>query len=328
VAPAPVRWGILSTARINDLVLAGARELPSVQMLGVASREHARAEEHARRHGLERAYGSYDDLLADDELEVVYISLPNALHVEWSLRALRAGKHVLCEKPLSRDPDEVARLFDAAEEAGRQLMEGFMWAHAPQTRRASELVESDAIGELRLVRATHAFTADDPQDIRLLTELDGGALMDVGCYCLHAARRLAGEPRRVYAEAVRNESGLDVRVVGTMLLDGGVVAGFDTGLDVPVREDLELVGADGVLRLSDPWHAVTPRLELVRDGRAEQIPVERRDPYGLELENLSLAIRGEAEPLLGREDAVAQARALDAALRSAERGAPVDLSRG
>src|SRR5207248_3243516 len=106
--------------------------------------------------------------------------------VEWSIRALRAGKHVLCEKPLTRDPAEAERLFDVAAEHGRLVMEAFMWAHAPQIRRARELIDADAIGELRLVRSTHAFTADDPRDIRLLTELDGGSLMDVGCYCVQA----------------------------------------------------------------------------------------------------------------------------------------------
>jgi xylose dehydrogenase (NAD/NADP) len=321
----PVRWGILSTARINELVLAGTREFPQVRMLAVASRERSRAEAYARGHGLERAYGSYDELLADPDVEAVYVSLPNAFHVEWSIRAVRAGKHVLCEKPLTRSPEEAERAFDVAEQEGRLLMEAFMWAHAPQIRRARELLDAGSLGELRLVRATHAFTADDPRDIRLLTELDGGSLMDVGCYCVHAARLFAGEPERVYAEPVRNEAGLDVRLAGTMLFAGGVVAHFDSGLDMPVREELEIVGAEASLFLPDPWHAAAPRLELRRDGRVEEVPVETADPYGLELDDLSAAIRGEAEPLLGREDAVAQASALDALFRSADLGAPVDL---
>src|SRR5205814_5029896 len=140
-------------------------------------------------------------------------------------------------------------------------------------RRARGLIDDGAIGELRMIRSTHAFTADDPRDIRLLTELDGGSLMDVGCYCVHAARFFAGEPERVYAEPVRNEAGLDVRLAGTMSFPGGVVAHFDSGLDVPVREELEIVGAEASLFLPDPWHAAEPRLELRRGRSAEAVPV-------------------------------------------------------
>jgi D-xylose 1-dehydrogenase (NADP+, D-xylono-1,5-lactone-forming) len=324
-APEPVRWGILSTARINELVLAGVRGFPRVRMLAVASRGPTRAEAYAREHGLERAYGSYDELLGDPDVEAVYVSLPNALHVEWTIRALRAGKHVLCEKPLTRSPEEAEQVFELAAQEARLAMEAFMWAHAPQIRRARELIEGGEIGELRLVRATHAFTADDPRDIRLLTELDGGSLMDVGCYCVHAARLFAGEPERVYAEPVRNEAGLDIRLAGTMVFPGGVVSHFDSGLDVPVREELELVGADASLFLPDPWHAASPRLELRRGDHIELVPVEAADPYGLELDNLSAAIRGKAEPLLGRGDAVAQARVLDALFRSADQHAAVSV---
>jgi predicted dehydrogenase len=320
-----VNWGILSTARIDELVLAGARQSDRVRIVAVASREQGRAEAYAREHGLERAHGSYDALLADPDIEAVYVSLPNAFHVEWSIRALQAGKHVLCEKPLTLHPQEAVQAFEVADQERRLLMEAFMWAHAPQIRLVRELVDAGAIGELRLIRSAHAFTAGDPRDIRLLTELDGGSLMDVGCYCVHAARFFAGEPERVYAEPVRNAAGLDVRLAGTMRFPGGVVSHFDSGLDVPVREELELVGAEASLYLPDPWHAFSPRLELRREGRVEEVAVEAADPYGLELDNLSAAIRGEAEPLLGRTDAVAQARALDALFRSAELGTPVAL---
>ena len=320
-----VAWGILSTARINELVLAGMRGSGRARMLAVASRDESRAEAYAREYGLERAYGSYDALLGDPDVQAVYISLPNAMHVQWSIRALRAGKHVLCEKPLTRRPEEVEEAFDVADQEGRLLMEAFMWCHAPQFGRVRELVGDGSIGELRLVRSTHSFTADDPRDIRLLTELDGGSLMDVGCYCVHAARLLAGEPGRVYAEPVRNDSGIDVRFAGTMQFPSGVVSHFDAGLDVPVREELEVVGELGSLLLTDPWHAVKPRIELRSDRGVEMIEPEALDPYGLEVENLSGAILGQAEPLLGREDALAQARVLDALFRSAEEGVPIGL---
>ena len=153
-----VRFGILSTARINELVLAGARESELVEVTAVASRDQARAEEYAREHGIPRAHGSYEELLADPELDAVYISLPSSLHVEWSIKALEAGKHVLCEKPLSRRPDDVERAFDVANRTGLLLTEAFMYRHNAQTARLQELVAGGAIGQLRAVRAAFSFT--------------------------------------------------------------------------------------------------------------------------------------------------------------------------
>ena len=175
-----VRFGILSTARINEKVLAGARESELVEVAAVASRDQARAGEYAREHGIARAYGGYEELLADPELDAVYISLPNSLHVKWSIRALEAGKHVLCEKPLSRRPDDVERAFDVADRTGLLLTEAFMYRHNPQTARLQELVAGGAIGQLRFVRAAFSFTLSDPANIRLSSDLDGGALMDIG----------------------------------------------------------------------------------------------------------------------------------------------------
>jgi len=321
-----VRWGILSTARINDLVLAGARKSDRVQMVAVGSRDRARAEAYASEHGLERAYGSYQELVDDPEIEAVYISLPNAFHAEWSIRALRAGKHVLCEKPLTRHAHEAEEAFDVAEHEGRLLMEGFMWRHNPQVRRLEGLIADGAVGDVRLIRAVHSFTADDPRDIRLLTELDGGSLMDVGCYCVHAARHLAGEPERVYGEPVRNADGVDVRFAATMLFPRGVVAQLSSGLDVPEIHELEVVGSAGSLFLSDPWHGwLAPRIEVRTEEGSEEIRLEPTDPYLLELENLSDAIVGETEPLLGRADAVGQAKALEALFASADGGEAVVL---
>ncbi len=145
-------WGLLSTARINDALLRGIAEVPDVQALAVASRDAGRANAYARAHGIERAYGSYEQLLADPDVDVVYISLPNGMHVEWTHAALEAGKHVLCEKPLSRSPAEVERLFDLADERGLYLSEAFMYRHHPQTKRLKQLVDEGAIGELRLIR--------------------------------------------------------------------------------------------------------------------------------------------------------------------------------
>ena len=320
-----VSWGFLSTANINDKLLAGAAESDRADVIAVASRDAARAEAYARERGIERAYGSYEELLADPDVEAVYISLPNSLHVEWSIRALEAGKHVLCEKPLSRRAADVERAFDVAEESGRLLMEAFMYRHNPQTARLKELVDGGAIGRLRLVRAAFGFRLTDAENVRLNSSLDGGGLMDVGCYCVSGTRLLGGEPEQVYGEQVLSQSGVDELFTGTMRLPGDVLAQFDAGLVLPVRDELEAIGEAGSLFLDDPWHCKRPVIELRTAGGVEEIAVEPADSYRLQLENMSDAIRGEAEPLLGREDAMGQAHAIEALYRSATEGRPVNL---
>jgi D-xylose 1-dehydrogenase (NADP+, D-xylono-1,5-lactone-forming) len=322
---ATVSWGFISTANINDKLLAGAAESDRVDVIAVASRDPARAEAYARERGIERAYGSYEELLADPDVEAVYISLPNSLHVEWSVRALEAGKHVLCEKPLSRRAAEVERAFDVAGEKGLLLMEAFMYRHNPQTARLKELVEGGAIGRLRLVRAAFSFPLADGENVRLNASLDGGGLMDVGCYCVSGTRLLGGEPDQVYGEQVLGESGVDELFTGTMRLPGDVLAQFDAGLVLQVRDELEAIGEDGSLFLDDPWRCHRPVIELRTAKGMEEIALEPVDSYRLELENLSDAIRAEAEPLLGREDAVGQARAIEALYRSAAEDRPVSL---
>jgi xylose dehydrogenase (NAD/NADP) len=321
---ATVSWGFLSTANINDKLLAGAAESDRADVIAVASRDAARAEAYARERGIERAYGSYEELLADPDVEAVYISLPNSLHVEWSIRALEAGKHVLCEKPLSRRAADVERAFDVAEESGRLLMEAFMYRHNPQTGRLKELAEGGAIGRLRLVRAAFSFPLTDGENVRLNSSLDGGGLMDVGCYCVSGTRLLGGEPEQVYGEQVLSQSGVDELFTGTMRFPGDVLGQFDAGLALPERDELEAIGEEGSLFLDDPWHCKRPVIELRTDGGVEEIAVEPADSYRLQLENMSAAIRGEAEPLLGREDAVGQARAIEALYRSATEGRPVN----
>jgi xylose dehydrogenase (NAD/NADP) len=320
-----VSWGFLSTANINGKLLAGAAESDRADVIAVASRDAARAEAYARERGIERAYGSYEELLADPDVEAVYISLPNSLHVEWSIRALKAGKHVLCEKPLSRRAEDVERAFDVAEQSGRLLMEAFMYRHNPQTARLKELVDGGAIGRLRLVRAAFSFPLTDSPDVRLDPALDGGGLMDVGCYCVSGVRLLAGEPEQVYGEQIVSSTGVDEVFTGTMRFSGDVLAQFDSGLVLQERDELEAIGEEGSLFLDDPWHCKKPVIELRTDAGTELISVEPADSYRLELENLSDAIRGEVEPLLGREDAVGQARAIEALYRSAAEGRPVRM---
>jgi xylose dehydrogenase (NAD/NADP) len=308
-----VQWGVLSTARINGKFLAGVAQSSECAVLAVASRDAVRAAEYARANGIERSYGSYGDLLGDRDVEAVYISLPNSLHLEWTARALRAGKHVLCEKPLSRRVADVEEAFDLAESCGRLLMEAFMWRHHPQTTRLVELVQSGAIGRLALVRATFSFPIgdDDDANVRLSADLDGGALMDVGCYCVSAARLLGGEPESVSGHQLTGDHGVDLAFAGSMRLPAGVLAHFDAGIALAARDELEVVGDEASLFLDDPWHCLEPVIELRRDGETERIELAPVSSYRLEAENLSAAIRGQAEPLLGRADAVGQARTIE-----------------
>ena len=256
------------------------------------------------------------------------------MHVDWSIRALEAGKHVLCEKPFSRHVADVERAFDVAEASGKVLSEAFMYRYHPQTARLVELTRSGAIGELRVIRSVFSYSLYDTDNIRLRTDVEGGALMDVGCYCVSGARLLAGEPESVTGTAYTGPSGTDWVFTGMLRFPGDVVAQFDCGTSLPERDELEPIGTGGTIFLDDPWHCDDPVIELRRtvvgkDGEdaieVETIEVEAADPYRLELEAMNAAIRGEPDAALGREDAVGQVRAIDALFRAAATGKTVSL---
>ncbi len=315
-------WGLLSTARINDALLGSGSD---ARFVAVASRSLPRAQAYAAEKGIERAHGSYEALLADPEVDAIYNPLPNSMHVPWSIRALEAGKHVLCEKPMSRRPEDVEAAFDAAQRAGRVLAEAFMWRQHPQLARAGELISDGAIGRLRVVRAAFSFTLRDQTDIRLSRELDGGGLMDVGCYCVSGARALTGaEPERVYAEQILGGDGVDVALVATLRFPGDVLATIDCGMSYAAHDELEAIGDDGSLFLDDPWHGREAVIEHRRgDGCTDRIETGPANSYALELADFAAAVRGERDPLLGRADAVAQATTIAALYRSVEQGVPV-----
>jgi predicted dehydrogenase len=288
-------------------------------VVAVGSRTEARAQAFATTFGIPRAHPTYEALLADADVEAVYISLPNALHHEWSMRALASGKHVLCEKPYSRHPENVTAAFDAAESAGLILSEAFMWRHHPQAARLRELLPG--IGRLQTIRASFSFVLDREADIRLSTDLDGGSLMDVGCYCVSGARYASGEePELVFGTGVGERGGVDRRFTGVLRFPSGVIAEFTSAFTTDHR-GLELIGTDGTILFTDPWQSL-PATVIV-DG--VESAFEEVDPYQCEIDNLSAAIRGEAEPLLGRADALGQARAIDALMRSAAGGTGVRL---
>lgn len=319
-----LRLGIVSTAAINQMTLSAAETTNRVEIAAVASRDLRRAEAYCHSHGVARAFGSYDELLADPNIDAVYISLPNSLHVDWSVRALEAGKHVLCEKPLARRPEDAERAFDAAERSERVLMEAFMYRHNPQTARILELVRDGAIGRLRLVRAWFRYPTSEATDIRLDTSLDGGSLMDLGCYCVSISRLLAGEPERAYAEQVVGRTGAEVALYGALRFGDDVVAQLDSSFLVPMRQGLEVVGEDGALRIPSPFRVDLgrPEFELVRGGASETITVPEQNSYALQLENLADAAAGMRAPLVTAEDSIEQARTIARLYEAAEETGP------
>jgi predicted dehydrogenase len=321
----PLRLGLLSTARINDAILEGAEPSKDVEIVAVGSRDPARAEAYAREKGIATAHGSYEDLLADPGVDAIYNSLPNSMHVPWTVQALEAGKHVLCEKPFGRRAAEVERAFDAAEAAGLVVMEAFMYRHHPQAKRLRELVVGGAIGAVRTIRSNFTFLLADESDLRMRPELDGGSLMDLGCYCVSASRLIAGEPDSVEGTQVRASTGVDLRFSGKLRFAGGIEARFECGFDAPRASLLEIEGTNGAVRVRD-FPGCSETIELRRNCKTARVEVENADRYRLQLENFAATIRGDENPLLGRADAVGQARVIEALYRSAESGAAVGVA--
>ena len=315
-----IRWGLLGTGRINLKLLRGASGTDTAEVVAVGSREAETGRAFAAKNGIARVHGSYEALLADPDVDAIYIPLPNSMHHPWTLKAVEAGKHVLCEKPYTRHPAQIDEAWDAAQAAGVVLMEAYMWRHTPQAARLKEL--AGQIGELVHVRSTFSHRLDDDSDIRVNADLEGGSLMDVGCYCISGSRLIAGEePVSVYGEQVTAPNGVDRRFTGVLRFPSGLVASFHSGFD-SFSESLEVTGRRGTVSVPDPWHSLRGVLYL--DG--EEQTVEARNPYQCELEDMAAAIRGEKDPLLGRDDAMGQARVIEALYRSAAAGEPIDLA--
>jgi len=313
-----VRWGIIAPGRIVVSFLRDGINASNASFDAVASRDPRRAADFAARYGMARSYGSYDDLLADPNIDAVYIATPNDGHHPWTMKALAAGKHVLCEKPYSRHPAQAEEAFAAAEAKHLVLMEAFMWRHTPQVRRFMELLPE--IGDLESIRATFAFPMQATTDVRLEPELDGGALMDVGCYCVSASRLVAGEPVSVMGEQKLGRSGVDVEFSGLLRFPSGTVSQFGCAFTYYHRS-LEAIGTKSTLLMRDPWLAQPVALFLGE----RPIELKTDDPYRLEIENMGAAILGRGKPLLGKEDALGQARTIEALYRSAETGRRVTL---
>lgn len=271
----PFRWGILGTGRINLRVLPGFREAGHTIAV-VGSRDPERGRAHAAELGAARA-GSYEEVLAADDVDGVYVSLPNALHVPWSIRALEVGRPVLCEKPMAPSVEQCRQMVAAAEKAGRPLAEAFMYRHHPRWRVARRIVESGEIGRLLSVRAAFGFRLDRPEDVRLSAELGGGATQDVGCYAVNLVRWFLGEPVEVRGWAVdRRSVGVDTHGAAVLLYSDGVVGLVETSFDAPIGQRAELVGEHGTVVVDEPFLPRTTgsvRVVAPSGARVEDVPL-------------------------------------------------------
>jgi predicted dehydrogenase len=318
-------WGFLGTARINRALAPPLSASARNRLVAVASRDGEKAEAAARQWGAEHAVTGYEALLADPEIDVVYNSLPNALHAEWTVRACRAGKHVLCEKPLALSLEEVDAIGEAARGAGVVVAEAFMYRHHPQTLELKRLVESGELGALRLLRGAFTFTQARAGDPRLDPRLGGGSLWDVGCYPVSFVRFLAGvEPLEAFGWEETGETGVDVAFSGLLRFPGGVLASVDCGFRAPYRTELEVVGTAATIRLARPFKpGLGESLQIVCGDSVETIAVEDQELYRGEVEDMADAVLEGRPPRVSLAESRGNVATLLALRRAAREGRPV-----
>jgi predicted dehydrogenase len=319
------RWGILSTANIaRAAVIPAIHASRNGEVVAVGSRDFERAREFAAANRIPKSYGSYEAVLDAEDVDAVYIGLPNSLHREWTIRAARSGKHVLCEKPLALDAAECEEMEVAANEHGVKLMEAFMYRFHPRIERVRALVRDGAIGSLRSIHASFTFRLKNEDDIRMKPELGGGALMDVGCYCVNVARTLAAsEPVEVQAQAQWAETGVDAQMAGTMRFPDGLLAQLDCALTLERRETVVAAGTEGYLSIDSAFLPGTGETVIVeRRGRAGETShsVSGADEYQLMVEHFVDAVSNDRPLRYPAGEAARNLRAIGALYRSARNG--------
>lgn len=329
-----LRFGVLSTANIGrNQVNPAIQASRNAELVAVASREADRARDFAAGGSIPRWYGSYEALLEDPDVDAVYIPLPNSMHREWTVRAASMGKHVLCEKPLATTARDAVEMKAAAEANRIVLMEAFMYRFHPRTRRLRELVASGAAGEIRIIRSAFTFKLVRAGNYRFFREMGGGALLDLGCYCVDASRLLAGaDPVEAQAFAEWNEWDVDTQLTGSLRFGNGVVAQFDCSFLLERREFVEAAGLDGAL--ASPSETFVNSLEDVdiveRHGRLPETrhTVQGDNHYRLMVEHFVDVVRGADQPLHKIDESITNLAAIEALLESARSGGrPVPVRR-
>jgi predicted dehydrogenase len=323
-----LNWGLLSTARINLALIPPLRASKRNQLTAVASRTQESADKYAREWKIPRAYGSYEALLADPEIDVIYNPLPNHLHAEWTIKAMEAGKHVLCEKPLALSVEEVDAMQSAAREHGRVVAEAFMYRHHPQTLKVQELVKSGSLGSLKFVRGSFSFMLTREVDVRLDPTMGGGSIWDVGCYPISYTRTVLGaNPTEVFGWQVTGRTGVDVTFVGQMRFDNNVYTQFDCSFAMPLRWFVEVVGSEGTLHIPSPFKPETnEKIYLTRDDKKETIKVKGQELYIGEVEDMADAIMLGRAPRISLDDSRANVAVISGLLESARLGKPVSIN--
>ena len=322
----PLRWGLLGTARINRALIPAIRASARSRLDAVASRTDARAREYAEEWQIPRAFGSYEALLSDSAIDAVYIPLPNHLHVEWTLLAIEAGKHVLCEKPMALVASDVDRIADAAARRGVVAAEAFMYRHHPLTSRVASLVADGAVGRLQVIRGAFTFVLTRSSDVRLVPEWGGGSLWDVGCYPVSYARLLAGEPREVTAQATRHPGGIDLTVAGTLRFAEDVLGVVDCSFGTHFRTFMEVAGADGVMLIETPFKpGVDASLRLTRGDSVETVVVPGEPLYVGEVEDLEAGVFDGRAPRVTLADTRGNVATLAALHEAARTGRAVSV---
>ena len=320
-------WGLLSTARINRALITPLRASKRNRLLAVASRTQESADRYAREWKIPRAHGSYEALLADPEIDVIYNSLPNHLHAEWTIKAVEAGKHVLCEKPLALSVDEMDAIKEAARKHGRVVAEAFMYRHHPQTLKVQELIKSGSLGNLKLIRGSFSYVLRREGDVRLDPAMGGGSIWDVGCYPISYTRTVAGEtPLEVFGWQVMGSTGIDETFVGQMRFDHEVLSQFDCSFVIPFHVFMEIVGSEGTLNIPNPFKpGVDEKIYLTRGDKTETIKIKGQELYIGEVEDTADAILLGHSPRIPLEDSRANVAVICALLESARTGKAIHL---
>ncbi len=322
-----LRWGVLGTARISRAVIPPIRLSERSELKAVASRDIGKAKAYAKSWHIPHAYGSYEELLADEHIDAIYNPLPNHLHAEWSIRAAEAGKHVLCEKPLALSVEEVDRVRAAAQQHHVVIAEAFMYKHHPQTLKVLQLIEQEAIGDLLLVKGTFSFDLTRPNDVRWVPEWGGGSIWDVGCYPISFSRLVARtEPIEVFGWQVTGTTGVDVVFIGQLRFAGGLLAQFDCGFRAPYRASMEVVGTKGAIELDGPFKPAGG--EWIKLKRGDSVEMLRSPEYELylgEIEDMERAVLDGQPPRVSLENSRANVATIAALLQSAQSGQPVKL---
>ncbi len=322
-----LNWGLLSTANINQALLEPLKKSKRNHLLGVASREADKAQAYAHKHKIARRYGSYTAMLADPEIDVIYNPLPNHLHAEWTVRALQAGKHVLCEKPLALSVEEVEAIAAAAERSGRVAMEALMYRCHAQTLKVRELVQGGDLGRVKLVRGTFTYSGTPAGNYRLDPQMGGGCLWDVGCYPLGFARFALGmEPEQVFGWQETGESGVDESFVAQVRFPGETVLQMHCSMALPYHVFMEFIGDEAALVVPQPFTpGVKETLYLTKKGNTKGIETRGSAAYPGEVEAMADAILDGTPPPVSLNDSRGRVALTLALFESARTGKPVDL---